>query len=136
MKGQDENEDILEVLEITTDEKPYFIYITFYVCLAIIKKNIYEATKDEEQKELFIKYCSYIKNHFGYFMKAGLLLDPDECPRFTPEIIPARYGLKPGQFPILTTEMFAGDFLNNFIDDLNSHLKRTPGMREALVKYL
>jgi len=69
-------------------------------------------------------------------MKAGLLEDPDECPRFTPEIIPAKYGLKPGHFPILTTEMFAGDFLNNFIDDLNPHLKRNPGMREALVKYL
>ena len=136
MRDQDENEDIFEVLGIAADEKPYFIYITFYVCLAIIKKNIYDATKDKKQKELLIKYCSYIKNHFDSYMKAGLLLDPDDCPRFTPEIIPARYGLKPGHFPILAIEAFAGDFLNNFIDDLNSHLKRTPGMREALVKYL
>ena len=136
MKDQDENEDIFEALEIAMDEKPYFIYIAFYICLAIIKKNIYDATKDEKQKELFIKYCSYIKNHFDNYMKAGLQMDPDDTPRFTPEIIPARYGLKPGHFPIFAIQSFAGDFLNNFIDDLNTHLKRTPGMREALVKYL
>jgi hypothetical protein len=77
-------------------------------------------------------------------MKAGLLLDPtmaggpDECPRFTPERIPARYGLKSFHSANCEKkiEMFAADFLNSFIDDLNPHLKRTPGMREALVKYL
>ena len=61
MKDQDENEDIFEALGIEMDEKPYFIYITFYVYLAIIKKNIYDATKDENQMRLFIKYCIYIK---------------------------------------------------------------------------
>ena len=69
-------------------------------------------------------------------MKAGLLLDPDECPRFTPERIPARYGLKSESGHCAATEMLAADFLNSFIDDLNPHLKRNPGMREALVKYL
>ena len=46
MKDQDEKEDIFDALEIEMDEKPYFIYITFYVCLAIIKKNMYDVTKD------------------------------------------------------------------------------------------
>ena len=39
MKDQDKSEDIFEVLSIKMDEKPYFIHIAFYVCLAIVKKK-------------------------------------------------------------------------------------------------
>ena len=119
------------------DEKPYFIYITFYVCLAIIKKNIYDATKDETQKSLFIKCLFYAKKHFGDIMKRGLQFPPD-YPRFTPHYIPAaKYGLKGGLMSNqLGVESFGGDFLNNFINDLDSYLKRAPGLKETLLDYL
>ena len=51
LEKQDKSEDIFEVLAIKMDEKPYFLYITFFVCLAIVKKNIYDATKDENQRD-------------------------------------------------------------------------------------
>ena len=121
-----------------TDEKPYFIYIVFYVCLAIIKKNIYDTTKDESQKKLFIKYCKFIKNHFGNYMKKGLRLPPDftSFGRYAPESIPAKYGLKGGLFERICTETFAGDFLHNFIDDLHSYLKRAPKVRDEMLIFL
>ena len=134
MKDQDKNEDIFEALGIKMNEKPYFIYITFYVCLAIIKKNIYDATKDENQKRLFIKYLGYAKKHFGDIL-VGLQFFSD-FPRITPQAVTAKYGLKKGVFTILAIQVFAADFVNNFIDDLNSHLTRAPGLREALVNYL
>ena len=137
MKGQDKNEDIFKVLGIKMDEKPYFIYETFYVCLAIIKKNIYDATKDETQKSLFIKCLSYAKKHFGDIMRRGLQFPPD-YQRFTPRFIPAtKFGLKGGLMANqLGVESFGADFLNNFIDDLNFYLARAPGLREALINYL
>ena len=134
MENQDKNEDIFEVLEIKMDEKPYFIYITFYVCLAIIKKNIYDATNDENQKKLFIKYLGYAKMHFGDIL-VGLQFSSD-FPRITPQAIAPKYGLKRGVFTILAIQVFAADFVNNFIDDLYSHLTRASRLREALVKYL
>jgi len=134
LKKQDKSEDIFEVLGIKMDEKPYFIYVTFYVCLAIIKKNIYDATKDENQKRLFIKYLGFAKKHFGDIL-VGLQFSSD-FPRITPQAVTAKYGLKKGVFTILAVQVFAADLVNNFIDDLNSHLTRSPGLREALVNYL
>ena len=138
MKDQDKNEDIFKVLEIKMDEKPYFIYITFYVCLAIIKNNIYDATKDETQKSLFIKCLFYAKKHFGDIMKRGLQIPPDYQGPFTPISIPAaKYGLKAGLTSNqLEVESFGGAFLHNFIVDLNFYLARTPGLRESLINYL
>ena len=135
MKDQDKNEDIFQALDIKMDEKPYFIYITFYVCLAIIKKNIYDATKDENQKRLFIKYLSYAKKHFDNILKRALRFLPDfPCSR---QAIPAKYGLKGGlNANQMAVEIFGGDFVNNFIDDLNSYLKRAPGLKETLLDYL
>ena len=132
LKKQDKNEDIFEVLGIEMDEKPYFLYITFFVCLAIVKKNIYDATNDENQKRLFIKYLGYAKKHFGDIL-VGLQFSSD-FPRINPQAVTAtKYGLKKGVFSILAVQVFAADFVNNFIDDLNSHLTRSPGLREAMV---
>ena len=130
MKDQDISEDIFEVLGIKMDEKPYFIHIAFYVCLAIIKKNIYDAAKDEKQKRLFIKCLSYAKKHFNGILKWGLQ-QPTDALYFSPRIIPAKFGLKGGLYANQTAvEIFGGDFVNNFIDDLNSYLIRAPGLRE------
>ena len=49
MKGQDKNEDIMEALSIDVNKKPYFPYLGFYITLAIIKKNNFEASKVDEQ---------------------------------------------------------------------------------------
>ena len=46
MKDQDKTEDLFKVLDREA-EKPYFIYFPFYVCLAIIKRNNYHATKGD-----------------------------------------------------------------------------------------
>ena len=138
MKDQDKREDIFKVLEIKMDEKPYFIYIRFYVCLAIIKKNIYDATKDETQQSLFIKCLFYAKKHFGDIIKRGLQLPPDYQGPFTPISIPAaKYGLKAGLTSNqMEVESFGGAFLHNFIVDLNFYLARAPGLREELINYL
>ena len=136
MKDQDKSEDIFDALGIKIDEKPYFIYITFYVCLAIIKKNIYDATKEKKQMRLFIKYLGYAKKHFGDILKKHLRF-PKDFPRNVFTTIPAKYGLKQGrEKTILEIETWGGDFVSNFIDDLNSHLARAPGLREALINYL
>ena len=45
MEGQDKNENMFEALEINWESRPYFPHFMFYVCLAIIKKNTFEATK-------------------------------------------------------------------------------------------
>ena len=45
MEGQDKNENMFEALEINWESRPYFPHLMFYVCLAIIKKNTFEATK-------------------------------------------------------------------------------------------
>ena len=49
MKDQDKNEDIMEALSIDVNKKPYFPYLGFYITLAIIKKNNFEASKVDEQ---------------------------------------------------------------------------------------
>ena len=43
MKDQDKTEDIFEVLGIGL-EKPYFIYVTFFICLVLIKWNNYTGS--------------------------------------------------------------------------------------------
>ena len=43
--GQDKNEDIMEALSIDESKKPYFTYLVYFVTLAVIKKNNFEATK-------------------------------------------------------------------------------------------
>ena len=134
LKKQDKSEDIFEELGIKMDEKPYFLYVTFFVCLAIVKRNIHDATKDENQKRLLIKYLGYAKKHFGDIL-VGLQFASD-FPRITPQAVADKYGLKKGVFTILAVQVFTADFVNNFIDDLNSHLTRSPGLREALVNYL
>ena len=134
LKNQDKSEDIFEVLSIQMDENPYFLYITFFVCLAIVKKNIYDATKDENQKSLLIKYLSYAKKHFDNILKRGFQFPPDFP---SSQAIPAKYGLKGGlNASQRAVEVFGGDFVNNFIDDLDSYLKRAPGLKETLLNYL
>ena len=100
MQGQDKNEDIFEVLGVGS-EKPYFLHITFYICLAIIKKNNFDATKDEKQKEHFIKYLKYIKQHYKNLVKEAFLWkdlwkDFPDCgfPNSRPVVpIPTSFGL-------------------------------------------
>ena len=105
------------------------------MCLAIIKKNIYDATKEEKQKELFVKYCRFIKKHFGSYMKKGLQMSP-HFDKFTPKTIPCSYGLKPVNVTRTTIEIWGADFVSNFISDLNSYLIRAPDMRRELLKFL
>ena len=44
MDGQDKTENMFQALEINLESRPYFPHLMFYVCLAIIKKNTYDAT--------------------------------------------------------------------------------------------
>ena len=145
MKDQDKNEDIFEVLGIGS-EQPYFIYVTFFISLAIIKKNNFEATKDEKQMEHFKKTLNYIKCHFKGLVKKGLdikLIDDAgyPCsglarePMFTR--IPACYGMQKGKYPTTAqVEEWAADFFDNFLGDLDTYLDRKKGLREEMLKYL
>ena len=53
MEGQDKNENMFEALEINWESRPYFPHLMFYICLAIIKKNTFEATKGSLISESF-----------------------------------------------------------------------------------
>ena len=98
------------------------------------KKNVYDATKDEKQKRLFIKCLSYAKKHFDPILKRAFRFPP-AFP--SSQAIPAKYGLKGGlNASQRAVEIFGGDFVNNFIDDLDSYLKRAPGLKETLLNYL
>ena len=142
MKDQDKNEDIFEVLGIGL-EKPYFIYVTFFLCLAIIKKNNFDATKDPKQMEHFKKTLKYIKCHFKNLVKTALDINVKEgrCAAedgtYVPERIPASYGLQKGKYPTTgQVEKFASDFFYNFCDDLDSYLDMKKGLRKEMLKYL
>jgi len=143
MKDQDINEDIFEVLGIGS-EKPYFIYITFFISLAIIKKNNFEKTKDEKQEEHFKKTLKYLKNHFTGLAKRGLDVPVShgksmryELDRDVIGTVPASYGLKRGKYPTTgPVEKWAGDFLDNFFGDLDTYLDRKKGLRKEMIKYL
>ena len=133
MQGQDKNEDILQVLGVGS-EKPYFVYVAFYICLAIIKKKNFDATKNEKQKEHFIKYLKYIKRHFKNLVKKGLSNPPAPTDSI---VIPTSFGLKADRSNSLdAVQIWAGNFLNNFMMDLNFYFERDGAMRQALLKYL
>jgi len=148
MKDQDKNEDIFEVLGIGL-EKPYFIYVTFFLSLAIIKKNNFDATKDPKQMEHFKKTLKYIKCHFKNLVKTALDINVKEgrnegryatedgtCP-YVPERIPASYGLQKGKYTTTgQVEKFAAHFFDNFCDDLDSYLDMKKGLRKEMLKYL
>ena len=53
MEGQDKNENMFQALEINLESRPYFPHLMFYVCLAIIKKNTYDATEGSLISECF-----------------------------------------------------------------------------------
>jgi len=137
MQGQDKNEDILEVLGVGS-ERPYFIYVTFYIILAIIKKNNFDATKDVKQKEHFIKYLHYIKKHYKGLVKNGLTQTELSFPfgrSNTP--IPVSFGLKGDRWNALDgTRTMARDFFNNFMCDLNFYLDRAGGMKGSMLRHL
>ena len=142
MKDQDKNEDIFEVLGIGL-EKPYFIYVTFFITLAIIKKNNFDATKDPKQMEHFKKTLKYIKCHFKNLVKTALDINVREgrCAAedgtYVPERIPASYGLQKGKYPTTgQVEKFAADFFENFCEDLDSNLDMKKGLRKEMLKYL
>jgi len=142
MKDQDKTEDIFEVLGIGL-EKPYFIYVTFFITLAIIKKNNFDATKDPEQMEHFKKTLKYIKCHFKNLVKKGLDINVREgryaAPEgtYVPERIPAAFGLQKGKYPTTgQVEKFAADFFENFCDDLDSYLNMKKGLRKEILKHL
>jgi len=146
MKDQDKNEDIFEVLGIGL-EKPYFIYVTFFISLAIIKKNNFDATKDPKQMEHFKKTLKYIKCHFKNLVKKALDINVKNgrYGRFTeveegtyvPERIPASYGLQKGKYPTTgQVEKFASDFFDNFCGDLDTYLDRKKGLRKEMLKFL
>ena len=96
MKDQDKKENFFKALGIGMEDTPYFPHLIFYVCLAIIKKNNFDATKDRKQNQDFIQLMEYIKLHYQDFLKT--ILSPPynaqvrsgERPKFD---IPYRFGL-------------------------------------------
>jgi len=146
MKEQDKNEDIFEVLGIGL-EKPYFIYVTFFISLAIIKKNNFDATKDPKQMEHFKKTLKYIKCHFRNLVKKALDINVKngrygrlydvEPGTYVPERIPASFGLQRGKYPTTAqVEVFASDFFDNFCGDLDTYLDMKKGLRKEMLKFL
>ena len=145
MKDQDKNEDIFEVLGIGL-EKPYFLYVTFFICLAIIKKNNYDATKDLKQMEHFKKTLKYIKHHFK-IVKGGL----ENVKNIRTTLIyghimtvePGTYGLQKGKYPqsekpisVVEVQKVASDFFGNFCGDLDTYLDGKKRLRKEMLKYL
>jgi len=145
MKDQDKNEDIFEVLGIGL-EKPYFLYVTFFICLAIVKKNNYDATKDPKQMEHFKKTLKYIKHHFK-IVKGGL----ENVKNIRTTLIyghimtvePGTYGLQKGKYPqsekpisVVEVQKVASDFFDNFCGDLDTYLDGKKGLRKEMLKYL
>jgi len=155
MKNQDKNEDIFKVLEKTT-EKPYFIYFPFYVCLAIIKWNIYLATKDYKQERQFIICLKYIKNSYKHLLKDGLQAQNASGNSWKPKITSDHElqkvsscgvqevngqkisGLDDLQFlmGIHEVQIFASDFIANFMSDLGTYLTRAPKLKKEMLKHL
>jgi len=140
MKDQDKKENFFKALGIGMEDTPYFPHLIFYVCLAIIKKNNFDATKDRKQNQDFIQLMEYIKLHYQDFLK--IILSPPynaqvrsgERPKFD---IPYRFGLFRGKEAEAEehTASFAQEMMNNFVDDLNFYLERAPEMRRELLMY-
>ena len=82
MKNQDKKENMFEALGINLQQTPYFPHLVFYVCLAIIKKNTFNATKDEKQNHHFVQYIKYIKHHYHDLLKTALSPPYDATPQF------------------------------------------------------
>jgi len=146
MKDQDKNEDIFEVLGIGL-EKPYFLYVTFFISLAIIKKNNFDTTKDPKQMEHFKKTLKYIKCHFKNLVKKALDINVEngrygrftrvEPGTYVPARIPTSYGLQEGKgYRIGQVERVASSFLDNFCGDLDTYLDRKEGLRKEMLKFL
>jgi len=135
MKDQDKTEDLFKVLDKEA-EKPYFIYFPFYVCLAIIKRNNYHATKDKNQERQFIICLKYIKSHYKHLLKDGLLSLglPYEF-RGNPKIT-KDHGLLKGCYVNQDVEGFAADFISNFMADLETYLDRAPQLKKEMLKHL
>ena len=60
MQDQDKMEDIFDALNIDLNQKPYFPHFAFFLCLAVIKRNNYDETKDQIQLRHFIKCVKII----------------------------------------------------------------------------
>jgi len=141
MKDQDKTEDILEVLGIGL-EKPYFIYVTFFICLVLIKlHNYFENQEDPTQMEHHHKYLKYIKRHFKDLVKNGMSHKRGDDRREKLSRVPASFGLHRGRYPTTEeVEIFAADFFNNFMSDLDGYLDMLGGkegwLRKELLKFL
>jgi len=143
MTGQDKNEDIMEVLSIDENKKPYFTYLVFFVTLAAIKRNNFEATKDEAQKTHFEKYLKYIKHHYKDLPKMAITVQPDHTNVVK---IPKSFGLdRFGADPLYTnrgmpkrenSKEFAQNFLTNWFDDFHFYMNRVPGLKKEMIKHL
>jgi len=143
MTGQDKNEDIMEALSIDENKKPYFTYLVFFVTLAAIKKNNFEATKDEAQKTHFVKYLKYIKHHYKDLPKKAITVQPDSSNIVK---IPKSFGLdRFGADPLYTnrgmpkrenSKEFAQNFLTNWFDDFHFYMNRVPGLKKEMIKHL
>ena len=94
LEGQDKKENFFKVLGIDMEETPYFPHLMFYICLAIIKKNNFDATQDRKQNQDFIQLMHYIKLHYQDLLKT--ILSPIYN-RFSPQFqeIVDRSGLRP-----------------------------------------
>jgi len=137
MKDQDKTEDIFEVLDIGL-EKPYFIYVTFIICLVLIKWNNYcENMSDPTQMEHSHKYLKYIKRHFKDLFKNGLSRTREERREKMSRIPASSFGLHRGRYPTTDqVEIFAADFFNNFMGDLDTYVDMFGFMRGELLKFL
>jgi len=143
MTGQDKNEDIMEALSIDENKKPYFTYLVFFVTLAAIKRNNFEATKDEAQKTHFAKYLKYIKHHYKDLPKMVITVQPDSS-NFAK--IPKSFGLdRFGADPLYTnrgmpkrenSKEFAQNFITNWFDDFHFYMNRVPGLKKEMITHL
>ena len=91
MQDQDKMEDIFDALNIDLNQKPYFPHFAFFLCLAVIKRNNYDETKDQIQLRHFIKCVKYIKLHYKSLIKTALISGNEEDVK-----IPLSFGLYRG----------------------------------------
>lgn len=139
MVGQDKNEDIMEALSIDESKKPYFTYLVYFVILAVIKRNNFEATKDLAQKNHFFKYLKYIKQHYKD-LPQKLINKPENV------VIPKSFGLDRYGNDFLYTGRGGPKrensrdncqlFFKNWFDDFHFYMDRVPGLKREMLKYL
>ena len=146
MTGQDKNEDIMEALSIDENKKPYFPYMVFYICLAIIKKNNFDLTKDISQKNHFVKYLKYINRHYKGLGRSGLMIEQVGYMKNGSRYlrIPEFFGLnRETTLPNISgspkdndSQEFCEQFLANWFDDLLSYFNRAPGLKKEMLKHM